>query len=718
MGKYIRLGIWTYVLWAVFAPLTLAAETVNQSPTDELGEIVVTAEKRETNLQKTPIAITAISGATLNAQGIHDATGLNQLVPNLQISTDQPDVQIVIRGVASLNNGPGNDPAVAFMVDGVYLSRSTAAGGPFFDLDHVEVLRGPQGTLYGRNADAGTISIVPKTPTDRYEAEAAIEFGNYSLISNYGMFNLPLNDEIDLRAAFMSIKHDGFIVGGFDDADNISGRVQILAKLTDNLEIRLYGDYYHQGGAGGADVAAPFLNPQNHWDNTVGLQAQTPAGMANLLLGYPPNTAKTDDMVWNVHAYVQWDVDFAKLTYIPAFVQTDVHWGPVYGGGANVDVKRVSHENTQELRLTSTDDAAKAGGLKWTGGLYWFHEDQTDRSFAAFANPVDVTLSPADILITGIVHSSSYATFGQATYALLDNVRLTAGGRYTWDSKSIAGTNLITVPGLPAFPTLPYSGDKSWTNFSWKTGAEWDVTPDTMAFVTVATGYKAGGFRETPGANAYDSEKLTDYELGVKNRFLSNRLQANLAAFYYDYQNYQAYDISGGQNLTFSVGPSKLYGIELETNYLVTADDRIDFAGSYEEGKFGTFVFPLTGANLTGYGFPLLARWNFNIGYGHTWNLTSGANLVAHLQTHYSSSYPTTLDQLQGSRQPDYTETEIDVAYTPPASRWRIQAYVKNLENRAVYTVGGDASAGPGLVVVQENLSDPRTFGMRLSAKF
>ena len=130
-----------------------------------LETIVVTAEKRETNLQKTPIAITAISGATLNAQGIHDATGLNQLVPNLQISTDQPDVQIVIRGVASLNNGPGNDPAVAFMVDGVYLSRSTAAGGSFFDLDHVEVLRGPQGTLYGRNADAGTISIVPKTPT-------------------------------------------------------------------------------------------------------------------------------------------------------------------------------------------------------------------------------------------------------------------------------------------------------------------------------------------------------------------------------------------------------------------------------------------------------------------------------------------------------------------------------------------------------------------------
>jgi iron complex outermembrane recepter protein len=684
----------------------------------QLEEIVVTAEKRRENLQKTPIAITAISSAVLDQEGIHDVMGLTQLVPNFSVSTDQPDMQIVIRGVASLSDGPPNDPAVAFTVDGVYLSRATGAGGTFYDLDHVEVLRGPQGTLYGRNADAGAVNVVPKEPTDRYEAEGAIETGNYALLSTYGMLNLPMDDKIDLRASFASFKHDGYIVGGFDDADNVSGRVQLLAKPMDNMKIRFYGDYFHQGGAGAADVAAPFLNPNNHWDNTIGLLAQTPAGMANLLIPYPPNSGRTDDTVWNVHAQLDWDLGFGTLTYIPAFVVNNIVWAPIYGLGIQGNVARVSHETTHEVRLTSDADARKAGDLKWTAGLYWFRENQTDHTVATFANPIDASLAYANVLIDGLIHTSSYAGFGQATYAVLDEFRLTAGARYTWDSKDISGINLTTIPGAPASPMEPYSGSDIWRNFGWRTGAEWDITPDSMAFATVATGYKAGGFRETPGNNSYNPEKLTDYELGVKNRLLSKRLQLNLAAFYYDYSNYQAYDIVGTFQEAFSVGASTLYGLELESNYLITDHDRIDLSTSYEQGAFGKFVFPLSGTDLTGKTFPLLARWNITAGYEHTWGLGNAGTIMAHIQTHFSSSYPTTLDQLSGSTQPEYTNTELNATYTPTSGRWSLQAYVKNLENRAVFTAGNDGSAGPGLVVVGENLSDPRTFGVRLSARY
>jgi iron complex outermembrane receptor protein len=696
-----------------------STESNLQMGENQLEEIVVVAQKRLENIQTTPIAVTAISNTTLQEQGIHDVQGLTLLVPNFEVSTDQPDMQIVIRGVASLNDAPTNDPAVAFNVDGVYLSRATGAGGTFFDLDHVEVLRGPQGTLYGRNADAGVVNVVPREPTGKYEAEGAIESGAYALFSTFGMFNVPIDDRVRLRIAFASIKHSGYISGGFDDADNNAGRVQLLVNPTDSLKVRFYIDYFHQGGVGGVDIAAPFLVPSNHWANTVGLLAQTPAGMANLLLPYPPFTGKTDDTVVNIHTQVDWSLGFATLTYIPAYVDTSVHWGPVYGSGtATPNLVRISNQITQELRLASDSDARTAGSLRWTGGLYWFHENQSDVLSPEFGNPVNPALAPGLLNLDTEIYTVSYAGFGQVTYSLLDNFRLTGGIRYTMDDKKMHGTTQTVIPGLAPFPTLPYAGSRVWHNFGWRAGAEWDVRDNSMAYVTVATGYKAGGFKEAPGNNTYNPETLTDYEIGIKNRFFSQRLQINLGGFYYKYKNYQAYDVIGGLNEEFSVGPSKLYGLELEGNYLVTDNDRIDLSVSFEHGTFGAFIFPLTGLDLSGYTFPLLATWTSTLGFQHTWRLGSPGVITAHIQSHYSSSYPTTLDQLPGSRQGAYTSTEINATYMPPSGRWSLQAYVKNLENKAVFTAGADSSAGPGLTVVTENPSDPRVFGVRVNVKF
>jgi iron complex outermembrane receptor protein len=217
------LRLWSAVL-AFSVSVPIGAVAAEASETETLEEVVVTAQKRSEDLQKVPEAVTAETGRTLVEQGITDVRNLGQLIPAIELGQDYIYTQIDIRGVGANNDAPALDPAIAFNIDGVYQPRDFGTYGAFYDIDHVEVLRGPQGTLYGRNATGGSINLVTNKPVDQFEAATDFDFGNYESRRGFGMLNIPVTDEFALRGAVQYSAHDGYLTSGFNDEDSLAAR--------------------------------------------------------------------------------------------------------------------------------------------------------------------------------------------------------------------------------------------------------------------------------------------------------------------------------------------------------------------------------------------------------------------------------------------------------------------------------------------------------------
>jgi len=677
--------------------LDASAEATKEVDIAGLEEIVVTAERRPENAQKTPIAMTVLSSNALVQQAIANVTELQNIVPNYTVSQDQTDTVVGIRGIYEVNTSSASDPSVAVNVDGVYVSRFVAAGAIFYDLDHVEILRGPQGTLFGRNADAGALNVVTNKPSSQFAAEAAIDTGNFNRFGSFAMVNGSVSDGVDVRAAFKSLQHDGYVGGYYDDEKDIAGRLQVLVKKTDNVSLLIGASYFHEGGHGGADVILPFPS-SNPWANTFKY----------------PDTGHVNDTLWGLHAQLDWNLGNSTLTYIPAFNSLDQDEPVRFSGGGNPEsLIQTSRENTQELRLASNDGPDTR--IKWIAGLFWLNEHNTGfRDYLPPNEPIILDNYPK-------IDSSSYAAFGQMTYSIAERIRVTGGLRYTIDTKDQSGESGSDIfsPGNPV--TFPESGSGRWKNLSGKAGLEWDVAQRSLAYVTVSTGYKAGGLWDgQPGT--YAPEHIVDFEVGSKNRFLDNRLQMNVGGFYYRYTDLQdpVIDITPTGVVaidTFNAKRAHVYGIESENTYLITASDRVDLWVTYSVGTYDDFVRQSTdftaGGNFSGYSMPFIARWASTIAYEHDWKLPNAGTLSARAQTHISSGYPELPDHTPGTNQSSYRISSISASYAAPRDRWSVSGYVNNLENRAI-----DAVPSEGFPFNSAQPNEPRVFGVRIDAKF
>jgi iron complex outermembrane receptor protein len=721
---------------AAVAAVGLYAPTAHAQQTEQLqlDEVVVTAQRRSENLQKTPLTISAVTGEKLESQGIKTVVDLANQVPALQItSSGGGAAQIFLRGIGSTNTTEVGDPAVAYHIDGIYIARSTSVGALFYDIDRVEVLRGPQGTLYGRNATAGAINVITKQPKFDYEASGTIDVGNYGAITTSGMVNVPVSETLAVRAAFQQSRHDGYVValnkgpgtGGNDryDQDDKSARVQLLWKPSDVLSVRLSTDYLHQGGAGGGDA-------------TYGTTRVT---------GDPWTCNCATNIYRNNKFYsfggeANWDLGFATLTYLTGFNFSRLdRSGENASTGAPNYFKGKDHTWSHELRL-----GGRTGDLTWVAGLYRFTEDNNvdfrvflaTNSYLSFIQP-EVT-------------AKSWAAFGQGTYAVTDRLRLTAGLRYTEDQKARnGGTFLTNGAGAITSTVVLNVADAKWDALNWKVGADFDLTDSSMLYANAATGYKAGGYYDGVGANTYAPEKITSYEAGVKNRFLDNRLQLNASAFLYDYQDFQvsAVGVIAGQNatVTLNADKAKVYGLEFETNLVITENDRLDATLGWLHAEYTDFVLPLGDAfannsanatmaacytanfaaaapratNFSGCRMARTPEWTLNVGYQHTWNLESGAKLTGRISSHYETGKNLEYHGFAQNKQDGFTKTDLNLTYASSDDRWSLQGYVRNLEDEDVRTASspnsttGLATNGNG-----EFYAPPRTYGVRLGVTF
>ena len=719
-----RPTVLTCAVGALLYSLAAASSAQTAAPeTGRLADVTVTAQKIVQPSSKTALSLTAVTGEDLRTAGATTAVGLTNLIPNVQIAPGTSgSTDISIRGIGSTNTTEVGDPATAFHIDGVYLGRPQSAGATFYDLERVEVLRGPQGTLYGRNATAGAVNLITNKPGKKFAGEANLGVGNYGLYSFDGMVNAPVNNQFALRAVVSSSSRDGYLINksatnGFgknrDDADNLSARVHGLVTFNADTKLLLTVDTSRNKGAGPGTVPiASFLN------NTGAAQRTS---LTNV------NEGRRDDSSTGFAAEFTAQTRVGEFTYLGAYRTFDRNNLSSTNATTSLTNSKFS-QTSHELRLASTGKS----DLTWVAGLYLFNEK--GNIDATFTNPALANQfgpgNPGVRFIQDPVNSKSTAVFGQATYSVTPALRLTAGLRTTSDEKSRDGrtTNLAATFNAPS---LVNKAKVSYNQSTWKFGADYDLARNVLVYANVATGYKAGGYFDgsnAAGNNTYRPELLTSMEAGIKGRFLDNRLRLSAAVFSYDYKDLQISYVAINPlsntigTITTNAAKAKNTGLELEAKMAVSDSGTVNVALGLLNAKYGDFVFPVIAGrpvaiNLAGQQLDKAPNATLTLGYTHDWTLADGAAVTAYVGTRYSASYQLSnfavVTPIQYT-QPSFTRTDINVTYTAPRDKWYVQGYAKNLENRNVAT----GFAFSSLTGSNFSLADPFTIGLRAGVKF
>jgi iron complex outermembrane recepter protein len=744
----------------VVAALVAAAGQDLAGAAEEGGmeEVIVTAQRREENLQKAALAVSAIAGETLTQQSVTQAVDLTRLFPALQIAPASSLTQIYLRGVGTFGANAFAEQGVAFNLDGAYLSRPAAPAALFYDLERIEVLKGPQGTLYGRNATGGAMNVITAKPKlGVTEGYVNAELGNYSAVKTSAAVNLATGERSALRFAGQYAARGGYFNDGYDDEDTKALRGQYRFD-GDSVDVTAMIDYGHVGGQGIGGTIMPLLAGNRR------LGPSDPAVIA-AYVARPPTPpvpqirARADGYQSNDYfgalATIDWDLGFATATFVPAYRKTDLDFLN-YSGSFAIDVIEKSEQTSFEARLANQGDR-----LKWVLGAYWFDEQvSADQAFDQASNGTR---------INSALDTTSYALFGEGTWSFTDRFRGTLGLRYTTDNKrqdTLARTLPFVgfvPPGPPNFvpiildiPTTATT-DVDFSETTWKVGFEYDLAPQSLLYGTVATGFKSGILYSAVGRNYSDPESVTAYTLGSKNRFAGNRLQLNVEAFRWDYKDQQisrlgpvqvaatpAGPVFGPVFLTSNAGAATIQGVETEllwqvspagllslnVQYLDATYDELRYQAYSVSGATPAINCPITGTNLTGAsaaarifdvdcsGRPLVNApdWTVNLGYEHRFDLGARGALTLGVDTRMESSRALSLDYLALSTQDDYRMSNARLGWEPASGRYTVTAFVNNLEDELVFSNSLQSPAKAG--VVYNQLRPPRTYGLRASVRF
>lgn len=771
-----------------------------------LGEIVVTAQRREESSQRAAVPLSVIDGGTMLSAGITQADRLSQIAPALTIQPSSTGNLIFLRGVGNFTLVATSDPAVAFNYDGVYVGRPTSSTGVFYDLARVEILKGPQGILYGRNATGGAINVLPVQPViGELSGYVSGTFGNYSTINAEGAINLPMGENGAMRLSLSTANHDGFLRDGTQDEETIAGRFQMKAELTPDLTVRMAADYAHNGGRGNSvsyfgryarNVTVPVTPgpvPGNGYFNFIpapldpsegvyspasqAYRTSTPFGPfgRNLDAFAPP--ARIDNSFYGFNAEINWDTGAGMLTVIPAWRYADLDYdAPAASFAYN------NRESAEQYSFEARFDGERIGIFDYTLGGYYYNEridSNTSLSLSNTGNYLDQTLT-----------TKSYAAFGRVTAHVSDRFRLVGGLRYTHDRKGFdyaaigAVINCVArnAFGAPACPTAPFVPqfdqslqfpfpfpafrgppipvfttpgppnyliirtdtffDRSLTSgeLTYRAAAEFDVAPQSLLYASVESGYRSGGFSAAAGFETYEPEFITAYTIGMKNRFLDNRVQLNIEGFWWDYTNQQVnfvgLDINGlTANRTQNVGRSRIRGIEVEGQFLVTPTTLLSADIQYLDTKQTEFTYPagpgnppLTGcavsfnaANVSPYaincaGFPAYnsPKWTMNLAAQQTFEL-GDYKLILGADTQYKSSRYIGFAYLPEQRIGSTWTSNAQISFGPADDGWTIAGFVRNIEGDRIPLF---ASTHPTAQFLTVGQSAPRTYGIRGSFRF
>ena len=572
--------------------ISLSAMIVANATEPELEEIVVTAQHRSEDIQNVPITIQAFSEEKLVNAGVTSAEGLSMITPGLVMTRYGNTVSPYIRGVGT--NGQG-DFAVAQYVDGVYYLSATNTNS-LANIERVEVLKGPQGTLFGRNTTGGLIHIITKDPTHEFAGNFSASGGTYGTVEGRGFLSGGITDTIAASASgFVRQQGEGFgrniLTGGQASIwDERSGRGKLQYK-TDDTKITLIGDYayvedsrgYTRAPIPGAIVGTPdpttwstFIGNWHDINNAALPQTSPPHLHANGLSG---GTYSRKD--WGSSLTIEHHFDAVDAISISAYRDAktylfgDNDFGPLFLAQANVDFR--TKYITQEVRLASKT----TGRFSWQVGAFYLDSDDHDY--------LEVPL-----VIIGDVYTKSYSGFAEGALKFFDDAgTLTLGARYTVDKRDVTGelggNPYFGVPGLPLpFPNI--SPSTTWREPTYRIVYSHQVTSDFMAYVSYNRGFKSGNYNVIPATTpAYNPEIIKAYEVGFKSSLAGGRIRLNMASWYYDYDGLQLQIATDISTATVNAAGAKIKGLEGDFSALITDELTLDLGATYVDGKYTNF---------------------------------------------------------------------------------------------------------------------------------
>jgi iron complex outermembrane receptor protein len=732
------------IVWGAL-PASALAQTAGA---DGAGsqEVMVTAQRTAALASKTPVALSVLTAADLDAIGADTPGAIAARLPNTYLENSYDGLRITIRGVSNADVTEKGDPSAAFMVDGVYVARPQSQNVALYDVDRVEVLRGPQGTLYGRNTTAGVVNVITKSPVRRFEGDVNASVGNWGERKVGAMVNVPVNAVLALRAAATWNEHDPYLTNGSNtprrlglDRDDRAARLSALLALGDSASLLVR--YEASRDNSNNDSTVPDSNFYG------GIAAGNPVwngDSTDKRLTYrfnPPNTrfeqGYSHKKTSSLTAELNWDVGFATLSWLGAHRGFDHDYlynfyyrvAPTIALGVRQPFSGNYTQDSHELRLATNG----TGPVSAQGGVYWFRERARDVYY--FRDLQAVGLPPYYVFGNDPVQSRSKAVFGQATVRLADGLRATAGARYTEDDKSRTGTigyqRTATFNAATDLRELN-AGRIGTDKTTWRLGLDYDLAPATLLYGSIATGYKAGGFNDgcaagdsrggiaCPAASAlpaasltYRPETVRAYEAGVKTRFWDRRASLNVAVFHYDYRDLQlsnAVVINGRPRYeTTNAGEAAIRGLEADGQVLATSADRLTYALTLLDAHYVSYL-PDGVHSWAGVKLDRTPARTLALGWEHRVQLGSGT-LVAGAGTRASASYQLGVPQAGLKyRVPGHTESDLRLGWEPLGARWSVLARVRNLENEVrPMTINSSGLAVP---------TEPRTADVRLDYRF
>ena len=744
-----------------------AAAAANPPANEGLGEVVVTAQRRSEDIQKVPISIQAFSAKQIQDLGIKSSTDLGQITPNVDIALpagagNQPI--IAIRGIGLNDYDTNNAGPNGVYVDEVYLSSPASQTFQTFDLERVEVLKGPQGTLYGRNTSGGAINFITAKPTDTFAARLHVEYSSFKSFNVEGAVGGPLAPHLDARIAFVKNNSDGYmhnaLTGGRENGtDNGAARLQLQWKPTDRLTLlwNLHGGYVDNRPTEYRHIGD--LDPATLGDATPTQCSVSAAygGQCTDLFGYgtPANfyggsyNRQQHLKVHSLGSYLRGDYASGPLTLtsITAFEHNDKIHPEDSDASPNqlLEINFGVRANTfsQELRANY-----KSERLNWVGGLYFLHENlvQNQPIFILLGGD---TVFGAPGALDGVAFqafdvnrqvTNAYAIYSQADYALTDKLKLVAGGRYTRETKSFAynGTVQFQQGGQgnfgPPTPTANSRQNLSDGAFSWRVGLNYNLTPDVLAYASIATGFKSGDFNGSFLSLAPEEiarqlqpvapEKVTAYEVGLKGVFLDRRLIVDVAAFYNNYRNLQVFELvppvlQGGLPVNVLDNAQKAHteGFDIQLIAKPTTGLTLSAQVGILDTKLDTFLASKSTVQTDYSGNQLPLSPHASAAFIADYKLPLGANAIdLQFSATYKSHQFFDVSNDRYTTQDGYWLENARIAYQLKNDHWEIAGYVRNLSGKQYLLDAFDLTSPFGLI--QGIVGTPRTFGVEVNYRY
>ena len=769
----------------LFTLLTILMAVSTGPGAQVIEEVVVTAQKREQSLQDVSVAVTAVSGKDLVDMGITDAFRLDVLAPGLQLGLSGADPRPALRG-ARTQQVEANDVAISFYSDGLYRPRHGQALAGFVDVNRVEVLRGPQGTLFGRNSFGGLIHVISNKPDfNEIDYGAAVTGGDYEQIRGEGFINVPISEKAALRVAGVREHRDPYVKnitlgdkGGIKDADTTYLRGLLSMAPSDSVDVNLRAEYWKDDSNGNGSfgyfiegipvnlatgltngVSGTMRPRVGRSDECAGTCGRYGAGFDSVATPGPDNVAPTlsspyriaDDTIperdlEEVTLAGDFSMDFGLATLKVTLAYMDYEeyrWADcdlsAYSTlGCGNDI--TSETTQQEIQLTSAPDSR----LQWVAGMFFLQEDLTnaflwqDIYYDLVNNAPNPDGTPVNLYAGWAnqirVDSESIAAYGQASFAITDNMRIIGGIRYTDDERDwkIYGQNPDDLTRID-FSALEVSDGKgSWGRVTWKAGAEMDLSDNSMVYFTASTGFLAGNQQGAfSGTSTYDEQTVTAYEIGSKNLFGDGRLRFNASLYYNDYKDLLStrFVDTGATTLAFSdnAGEIDAYGLELEIDWAATDELQLGARIAVQDVEYGDFVTPnvfqeggetimgvanlfqldgLQVQNSPDITATLLGSYRIDLG--------DMGSLRPAVTVYISDDYRADDAPFFFADQDSFTKTDLSLTWRSLNEDWSVRAFVHNVEDEAVLLkatrFGGD--------VATTDYGPPRTWGVTLGYRY